>query len=276
MVEISATQAVQLLQRRRMQNRQSQQRYRDKMRRAKGSSPNADSSSSSSGSETSPPCISSNAEKGSVVVYQEATLPFYGRLSRMLDPAIEDPKPLVPPPRLDLTLRAHAFVDVVPRMAKAFNVSTDLITDKTVFIDPSRSWQQQDTVYYTSSTGEAFTPFLWRDKPSTMAPTLVQLTKSHPIGLSIAFPWPSVRDKMIEKVEKAGPGGALCHDLSYGGGDGADWQPSFIIWGEDVFDHTSWEVSQYIYEKYSSMFDQQIVDQTNWWRRKRGLPALTL
>lgn len=283
MVEISATQAVQLLQRRRMQNKQSQQRYRDKMRRAKGASPNAGSSLSSSTSEESSSSTGSKHEQEGLIVYQEATLPFYGRLSRMLDPTLEVERPLVPPPRLGitLTLKAHAFVDVVPMMAKAFNVSTELITDKTAFIDPSRSWRQQGAVsqgavYCITSTSEGFTPFRWEDKPSTMAPTIKQLTKPHPIGMAIAFPWPSLRDKMIDRVGEAETGLGLCHDLSFGGGEGADWQPSFTIWGEDFFDPLSWEVGQYIYRKYTWMFDQQIVDQSNWWRNKRGLPALTL
>ena len=48
------------------------------------------------------------------------------------------------------------------------------------------------------------------------------------------------------------------------------------IWGSDPYDSSSWEVGQVVFERWWFVFDRDIIEQSNSWRRLRGADTLRL
>jgi hypothetical protein len=92
------------------------------------------------------------------------------------------------------------------------------------------------------------------------------------------FPWPGVRERIIgifslpdeaRPPQAAGPLGLV--NFAYDAEDGAE---GIRIWGDDVYDPSSWEVGQVLFERWWFLFDRRIIETSNRWRRLRGAPML--
>lgn len=51
---------------------------------------------------------------------------------------------------------------------------------------------------------------------------------------------------------------------------------SFRVYGDDVLEPEAWELSEAMLTKWWGLFDDSIMRRTNWWRRQRGLAALSV
>lgn len=127
----------------------------------------------------------------------------------------------------------------------------------------------------------------WSTVPENMHPTARQMLSIHHPIIDAAFVWPSVRDRVLSL-----PGpmvDEICYDMiissMLSGGEENDddnkvaaGDPPFIVWGQDddAMDPDSWEVSEKFVRHWAFLFDQSIINRSNWWRKRRGLPPLQL
>ncbi|KAI1744090.1 hypothetical protein F4680DRAFT_406169 [Xylaria scruposa] len=114
--------------------------------------------------------------------------------------------------------------------------------------------------------------------PPAWRPTLSQLTVPHHPVIDL-LPWPKVRDRIImllglpdESRPPAASGSLMMVHLAYDLEDGAE---GARIWGDDPCEPTSWEVGQALFERWWFIFDRQVIDQSNYWRRLRGAATLS-
>ncbi|KAH0600464.1 hypothetical protein MHUMG1_01460 [Metarhizium humberi] len=115
-------------------------------------------------------------------------------------------------------------------------------------------------------------PRPWRPTPSQV------LIPHHP--LFDFLPWPSVRDKIIGILslpDDARPptasGPLALVNFAYDFEDNAE---GVRIYGSDPYDPSCWEVGQVLFQRWWFLFDRDIVDNSNRWRRLRGAPVLAL
>ena len=135
-------------------------------------------------------------------------------------------------------------------------------------------WSLEDTSPFTTGTAApAHTlPAHWRPTPSQLS------VPHHPI---IDFvPWPGVRERLIAVLglpEEARPGAAAgplaLVNFAYDFEDGVE---GVRIRGEDVYDPSSWEVGQVLFERWWFLFDRGIVENSTRLRRLRGPSALRI
>lgn len=135
--------------------------------------------------------------------------------------------------------------------------------------------------------------------PAHLRPTLAQSTVPHHPVLDF-LPWPVVRDRLItvlsmpDGVRPPVAGGtsvpaSAASDGGEGSGDGGGGVPMALvqlsydmehtaegirIWGPDIYDPRAWEVGQVFFEKWWFIFDREVVEQSNYWRRMRGAKEL--
>jgi Domain of unknown function (DUF3425) len=115
--------------------------------------------------------------------------------------------------------------------------------------------------------------------PTTWRPTTSQvLIPHHPV--MDFLPWPGVRDRIItimtlpENVRPEPAKGPLALlNFAYDFEDNAE---GARIWGDDPYDAKSWEIGQLLFERWWFIFDREVIEQSNRWRRLRGAPALRL
>ena len=113
-------------------------------------------------------------------------------------------------------------------------------------------------------------PVPWRPTPSQLA------LQHHPI---IDFmPWPGVRDKLLgfmtlpDEMRPEGAAGPLALvNFAY---DVEDSSEGMRIWGDDIYDPSCWEVGQVLFERWWFLFDREIIENSNRWRRARGANTL--
>lgn len=115
-------------------------------------------------------------------------------------------------------------------------------------------------------------PLAWR-------PTTSQITVPHHPLIDM-MPWPGVRDRILlifSLPEEAKPppaaGPLALVNLVYDIEDNAE---GIRIYGEDPCDAESWEVGQVFFQRWWFLFDRDIIDTSNRWRRLRGAPPLML
>jgi hypothetical protein len=115
--------------------------------------------------------------------------------------------------------------------------------------------------------------------PPNWQPTSSQLFVSHHPLLDL-LPWPSARDKIIgifslpEAARPPAAAGPLALvQFAY---DMEDSYEGMRVWGGDPYDAASWEVGQVLFEKWWFIFDCEIIDQSNRWRRLRGAGGLKM
>jgi hypothetical protein len=114
--------------------------------------------------------------------------------------------------------------------------------------------------------------------PKCLRPTQSQLMVAHHPFIDF-LPWPSVREKLLvifnledhlRPPNAAGPLALV--NFAYDVEDGAE---GLRIWGGDVFDAGCWEVGQTLFERWWFLFDRDVIENSNRWRRLRGAPPLT-
>ncbi|KND87905.1 hypothetical protein TOPH_07488, partial [Tolypocladium ophioglossoides CBS 100239] len=115
-------------------------------------------------------------------------------------------------------------------------------------------------------------PVPWRPTPSQV------LVSHHP--LLDFLPWPGVRDRIIgilslpDEARPPNAAGPLALvNFAYDLEDNAE---GVRIYGGDPYDPACWEVGQVFFERWWFIFDRDIVDNSNRWRRLRGAPPLAV
>ena len=115
--------------------------------------------------------------------------------------------------------------------------------------------------------------------PANLQPTASQATVPHHPVLDL-LPWPRVRDRIIGVLslpEAARPPAAAGElaliQFSYDMEDGAE---GMRVWGGDIYDPAAWEVGQVFFQQWWFIFDRQVIERSNYWRRLRGAPELSL
>ncbi|KAJ1333263.1 DUF3425 domain-containing protein [Microdochium nivale] len=116
--------------------------------------------------------------------------------------------------------------------------------------------------------------------PLSWQPTQSQSTVPHHPIIDL-LPWSSVRDRLLlimtlpdsMKPATVGRGGMAVAQLAY---DMEDSSEGLRVWGEDVYDSGAWEVGQVLFEKWWFVFDREVVERSNYWRRIRGAPDLKM
>lgn len=115
-------------------------------------------------------------------------------------------------------------------------------------------------------------PLAWRPTPAQV------LIKHHPV---LDFlPWASVREKVIgifslpDELRPPSATGALAMiNFVYDFEDSAE---GVRIYGDDPYDPGSWEVGQLFFERWWFLFDREIVENSNRWRKLRGAEPLAI
>ncbi|KAI0196006.1 hypothetical protein EV127DRAFT_403955 [Xylaria flabelliformis] len=122
------------------------------------------------------------------------------------------------------------------------------------------------------------TPLTAENLPPAWRPTLSQLTVPHHPVIDL-LPWPKVRDRIImllslpdESRPPTASGPLMIVHLAYDLEDSAE---GARIWGDDPCEPTSWEVGQVLFERWWFVFDRQVIDQSNYWRKLRGAATLS-
>jgi len=115
-------------------------------------------------------------------------------------------------------------------------------------------------------------PVAWRPTPSQV------LVPHHP--LLDFLPWPGVRDRIIGIMslpDDARPPNAMgplaLVNFAYDFEDNAE---GVRIYGADPYDPSCWEVGQVLFERWWFIFDRNVIENSNRWRRLRGAPPLAL
>ncbi|UNI21969.1 hypothetical protein JDV02_007907 [Purpureocillium takamizusanense] len=115
-------------------------------------------------------------------------------------------------------------------------------------------------------------PVAWRPTASQV------LVPHHP--LLDFLPWPGVRDRIIGIMslpDDARPPNAVgplaLVNFAYDFEDNAE---GVRIYGADPYDPSCWEVGQVLFERWWFIFDRNVIENSNRWRRLRGAPPLAL
>ncbi|KXJ86180.1 hypothetical protein Micbo1qcDRAFT_168787 [Microdochium bolleyi] len=140
-----------------------------------------------------------------------------------------------------------------------------------------RVWQLDATSTFVDGTMSLLSSSML---PPSWQPTQSQSTLPHHPIVDL-LPWPSVRDRLLLimslpdalKPATVGTGGMAVVQLAY---DMEDSSEGLRVWGEDVYDSAAWEVGQVLFEKWWFVFDRQVIERSNYWRRMRGAPDLKL
>ncbi|RFU77951.1 hypothetical protein TARUN_4281 [Trichoderma arundinaceum] len=115
--------------------------------------------------------------------------------------------------------------------------------------------------------------------PVAWKPTASQLLVPHHPMLDF-LPWPGVRDRVInifsmpDEMRPPNATGPLALvNFAY---DFEDNSEGVRIYGSDPHDPNSWEVGQVLFERWWFIFDRDVIESSNRWRRLRGAPPLAL
>ncbi|KAL7814207.1 hypothetical protein V8C44DRAFT_326068 [Trichoderma aethiopicum] len=115
--------------------------------------------------------------------------------------------------------------------------------------------------------------------PPAWKPTASQLLVPHHPLLDF-LPWPQVRDRMIsifslpEGMRPPHAAGPLAlANFAYDFEDGSE---GVRVYGGDPYDASCWEVGQVLFERWWFIFDRDVIENSNRWRRLRGAPPLAL
>ncbi|KAJ8130966.1 hypothetical protein O1611_g2662 [Lasiodiplodia mahajangana] len=117
-----------------------------------------------------------------------------------------------------------------------------------------------------------------QELPPVWRPTLSQSSIAHHPVIDL-LPWPNVRDRIImlmslpdEARPPAAAGPLAIAQLAYDLEDAAE---GARIWGDDPCEPTSWEIGQVLFERWWFVFDRQVIEQSNYWRKLRGAAVLS-
>lgn len=131
-------------------------------------------------------------------------------------------------------------------------------------------FKRQELNLHCSSTAIG----VWSFLPHNILPTSIQVAYTdHPSFIDL-LPWPSFRDRLVLHYQD----GSLdviefCVDLLHH--PSVTGQPCpFFINENDPLQMNSWEISQWFFEKYDYLCDQDMLESTNLQRIVRGEPLL--
>ncbi|KAF2967181.1 hypothetical protein GQX73_g6390 [Xylaria multiplex] len=140
----------------------------------------------------------------------------------------------------------------------------------------TKLWELGANSPFNDGTHTALTT---QELPQTWRPTISQSSIPHHPVIDL-LPWPNVRDRIIllmglpdEARPPALAGPLAIAQLAYDLEDAAE---GVRIWGDDPCEPTAWEVGQVLFERWWFVFDRQVVDQSNYWRRLRGAATLCM
>ncbi|KAL2691949.1 hypothetical protein Neosp_002343 [[Neocosmospora] mangrovei] len=115
--------------------------------------------------------------------------------------------------------------------------------------------------------------------PATWRPTPSQLIIPHHPMFDL-LPWPGVRERAItilslpDELRPPNAQGPLAMvNFAYDIEDSAE---GVRIYGEDPYDASNWELGQVAFERWWFLFDNNIIETSNRWRRLRGAPPLLM
>ncbi|KAJ4322603.1 hypothetical protein N0V84_004740 [Fusarium piperis] len=113
--------------------------------------------------------------------------------------------------------------------------------------------------------------------PATWRPTPSQLMIPHHPMFDL-LPWPGVRERAITILSlpddlrpPSAQGPLAMVNFAYDIEDSAE---GVRIYGEDPYDASNWELGQVAFERWWFLFDNNIIETSNRWRRLRGAPPL--
>ncbi|KAK6594294.1 hypothetical protein H4I95_10806 [Botrytis cinerea] len=104
--------------------------------------------------------------------------------------------------------------------------------------------------------------------PSTLKPNKSQLEKAHYYAIDMIAS-PSLRHRLMNLTGDIVQ--SFIRDFGSCIGE-ADDAGQIIIWGDDPYNETSWEVSQPLLERWGWLLGRDFVDRSNTWRAQRGDP----
>ncbi|KAF5633401.1 alcohol dehydrogenase [Fusarium sp. NRRL 52700] len=111
--------------------------------------------------------------------------------------------------------------------------------------------------------------------PASLQPTMLQRSTAHHPWIDL-FPFPNFRDNVLRGMQKGlFDDDELCGDLLGVEGGRVGEQPSLLVWTV-AWDAKGWEVNAAFVKKWGGLIEDcpEIMESTNYWRRKRGQPAL--
>ncbi|KAF5674258.1 alcohol dehydrogenase [Fusarium denticulatum] len=112
--------------------------------------------------------------------------------------------------------------------------------------------------------------------PTSLQPTSLQRSTAHHPWIDL-FPFPKFRDNVLSGMQEGlFDDDELCGDLLGVEGAGVGEQPSLLVWTV-AWDAKGWEVNAAFVKKWGSLIQYcpEMMESTNYWRRKRGQAALT-
>ncbi|KAG5757953.1 hypothetical protein H9Q72_013907 [Fusarium xylarioides] len=112
--------------------------------------------------------------------------------------------------------------------------------------------------------------------PTSLQPTSLQRSTAHHPWIEL-FSFLKFRDNVLRGMQKGlFDDDELCGDLLGVEGAGVGEQPSLLVWTV-AWDAKGWEVNAAFVKKWGSLIQDcpEIMESTNYWRRKRGQAALT-
>ncbi|KAI3318698.1 hypothetical protein HD806DRAFT_309685 [Xylariaceae sp. AK1471] len=137
-------------------------------------------------------------------------------------------------------------------------------------------WDLEANSPFNDGTHTALTT---QQLPPVWRPTLSQLSMPHHPIIDL-LPWPNVRDRILMLMslpDEARPpvvaGPLAVVQLAYDLEDAAE---GIRIWSDNPYEPTSWEIGQVLFERWWFIFDRQVIDQSNYWRKLRGAATLTI
>ncbi|VUC30966.1 unnamed protein product [Clonostachys rosea] len=115
--------------------------------------------------------------------------------------------------------------------------------------------------------------------PSALHPTEMQRSVIHHPWIDL-FPLPRMRDTILKAIDRGSnvfDEDDLCYDLVDVDKDGLSQKASLIIWGEP-WDPQAWEVTEGFLRKWGWLLEgcEEMLEATNYWRRKRGEEPLLI
>ncbi len=152
------------------------------------------------------------------------------------------------------------------------NVLNALARNATLLGIPTDSLCADEAISPFSVQGPA--PSETSSWPESLRPTTVQLSVRHHPWIDL-IPFPVMRNRALLAIDS----GLLdedefCENLMEVDGDRSE-KPSLIVWGESS-DPRGWEATLLFFEKYGWLVwaCPEIIESTNFWRRKRGEETL--
>ncbi|TGJ80186.1 hypothetical protein E0Z10_g8585 [Xylaria hypoxylon] len=140
----------------------------------------------------------------------------------------------------------------------------------------TKIWELGANSPFNDGTHTALTT---QELPQVWRPTVSQSSIPHHPVIDL-LPWPNVRDRIILLMglpDEARPpslaGPLAIAQLAY---DLEDTAEGVRIWGDDPCEPTAWEIGQVLFERWWFVFDRQVIDQSNYWRKLRGAATLCI